>query len=164
MVKEFNKLEEIQEYYDKPSNTYIFKVKNSNRYIDFIVFKFHLDIDSNIDAFNIDGMKIEARNISAHNINAEFINAWNIQAFNISSYDIIAYDIKSQNIVNVYDIVAYDIDAYNIEADNIYAHDISYWAVCLAYRNIKCKSINGRRENARHFTLDGKLMVIDDDE
>ena len=51
-------------------------------------------------------------------------------------------------------IIAWDIYAYNI-----YAKDISYCAVCFAYNNITCKSIQGRRKNAKHFVLDGVLEV-----
>ena len=29
--------------------------------------------------------------------------------------------------------------------------------------NIKCKSVKGKRENAKHFVLDGKLELIEND-
>jgi hypothetical protein len=37
--------------------------------------------------------------------------------------------------------------------------DVSYYAVAFAYNNIKCKSIKGRRKNARHFVLDGEIEI-----
>ena len=131
MTKEFNSLEEIEEYYDKKSNTYIFK--EDDKYIDLIVLKFDLDIYGSIFAKNIYAFDIEA-----FDINADDITAWNIRA----------RDIKSK------DITADDITAMDIEA-----RDINYYAVCFAYYNIKCKSIKGRRKNAKHFVLDGKLEV-----
>lgn len=67
----------------------------------------------------------------------------NINACNISACNINAWNIKAR-----------DINAWNIYADNI-----DYYAVCFAYYNIKCKSIIGRRKNAKHFVLDGKLEV-----
>ena len=76
-------------------------------------------------------------NIEA-DIDAKHIKAWNIDAWNIDAWDITAYDIN-----------AWDINT----------HNISYYAVCYAYNNIKCKSIKGRRKNAKHFVLDGKLEV-----
>ena len=158
MVKEFNKLEEIQEYYDKPSNTYIFKVKNSNRYIDFIVFKFHLDIDANIDAFNIGADDIEV----IEDIKAGDINVKNIDACFIMANDIDAENIRALDIIATSDIRAIDITASDINAFDIKARDISYGAVCFAYNNIKCRSIKGRRKNAKHFVLDGKLEVEDE--
>ena len=130
MTKEFNSLEEIEEYYDEKSNTYIFK--ENGWYIDLVVFNFDL-------------------NIRTSDINAKNINAFDIRACNIKACNIDASDIKAMN------IEAWDINAWNIEAQ-----DISYYAVCFAYNNIKCKSIIGRRDNAKHFVLDGTLEVEND--
>ena len=129
MTKEFYSLDEIEEYYDEKSNTYIFK--EDGKYIDLVVFNFDLNIQANIDAKNIDAYNIDALNIDACNIDASDIKAMNIEAW--------------------------DINAWNIEAQ-----DISYYAVCFAYNNIKCKSIKGRRNNSKHFVLDGKLEVEND--
>lgn len=138
MTKEFNNLQEIEKYYDEKINTYVFK--EDDKYIDLVIFNFDLKINSNIDACGID----------AYNIKANHIKASNINACNIDVYNIDAWDIK-----------AYDISADNINADNINAWNISYYAVCFAYNNITCKSIKGRRKNARHFVLDGVLEVED---
>ena len=121
MVKEFNSLEEIQKYYDKNTNTYVFK--KMGLYIDSVKFNFNLEVRANIDASVIDALNIIALNINAGNIKA-------------------------------HDIYADDIFAFNI-----IANDISYYGVCVAYESIKCKSIEGRRANAKHFVLDGKLEV-----
>ena len=67
-------------------------------------------------------------------------------------------DIEAGDII-AWNINALDINADNINAININANDISYYAVCFAYNDIKCKSIKGRRKNAKHFVLDGKLEV-----
>ena len=91
--------------------------------------------------FNFD-LDIKA-NIDACDINARDINAWNIESCDINAINI-----------NAYDIIADDINAYDIKANNII-----YFAVCFAYENIKCKSIKGRRENAEHFVLDGKIEI-----
>lgn len=129
MTKEFYSLDEIEEYYDEKSNTYIFK--EDGKYVDLVVFNFDLNIQANIDVKNIDAYNIDALNIDACNIDASDIKAMNIEAW--------------------------DINAWNIEAQ-----DISYYAVCFAYNNIKCKSIKGRRNNSKHFVLDGKLEVEND--
>ena len=52
-----------------------------------------------------------------------------------------------------------NINAWNIKAGNIKARNIDYYAVCFAYQNIECKTIKGQRENAKHFTLDGKITT-----
>lgn len=80
------------------------------------------------------------------------IDAGCIDALNISAVNIKAWDVYTRNL-NAYDIVAW----------NIYAWNISYFEVCFAYDNIKCKSIKGRRENAKHFVLDGKLEMIENE-
>ena len=111
MTKEFNNLEEIQKYYDKKTNTYIFK--EDNKYIDIVMINYDLEIESNSEAYNISAV----------------------------------------------DINAFDIDANNIDAFDINACNITYYAVCYAYHNIRCQSIKGRRENHKHFVLDGVLDV-----
>ena len=146
VIREFNSLEEIEKYYDESTNTYVFK--EDGEYINLVVFHFDLNVGAsivagNIKAWNIVCFNIDADNISAYNINADDIDALNIQAF----------DIK------VWDIKALDISAYNIIAKNISANDISYFAFCFAYENIKCKSIKSRRKNHKHFVLDGELEV-----
>ena len=138
MIKEFNSLNEIKKYYDEKTNTYIFKEDGS--YIDSIVFNFDLDVLVNIEACDIKANNIYANNIRAFNIKANNIDAMNIEACEIN---------------------ASDIRANNINAWNIYAKNITYYAVCYAYNNIKCKSIKGRRANSKHFVLDGTLEVIE---
>lgn len=144
MTKEFYSLEEIKKYYDKKSNTYIFI--EDDEIIDVVVFNFDLDVEANIDARCIDAM----------NINAVDIRAWDIDAWDIDARDIDACNIDA------WDIYAWDIYACNIAAENIKAKNISYFAVCFASDNIKCNSIKGRRKNAKHFVLDGKVEVEND--
>ena len=162
MIKKFNSIEEIQKYYIMQINAYVFK--ENGEYIDLVVFNFDLDINAHIyansiNAENINVWDISVRDIKALNINAWNINAWdiraynNIDALNINAWDIKAFDIKAHDI-NANDIKADDINANDINADNI-----NYYAVCFAHKNIKCKSIKGRRKNAKHFVLDGTLEV-----
>ena len=180
MVKEFNSLEQIEEYYDIETNTYIFK--EDGEHIDLVIFNFDFLVRSNIEAYNIN-----AGNIIAHNINANDINALNvvaddinardidiisitaldinvndINALDINARDITARNIKARNI-SAEDIWGRDIYAKDITAQNIKADDISYYALCFAYNNIKCKTITGRRNRHKHFVLDGELVVEEDE-
>ena len=91
MVKEFNNLREIQKYYDKRTDTYVFK--EYNEYIDLIKFNFNLIINSNINACDISACNIIAGNIVACDINAN-----NINALDINANDIIARNISAHNI------------------------------------------------------------------
>ena len=135
MTKEFNNLEEIQKYYNKKTNTYIFK--ENGEYIEFVIFHFNLDVDADIDAFTIIGRDITALNIEAS--------------------DIIACDIK------VKDIYADNIDADNIKATNIiylavcFAYNtIKCKSITGRYRNAKHFVLDGKLEIEE---LDGKLEV-----
>ena len=155
MVKEFNSLEEIEEYYDKETNTYIFK--ENGEHIDLVIFNFDLNVEANIEAYDIETCDINVWNINACNIKANNIYANNINANHIKAHNIYALDIKVKN------IIANDISAGDINAWNIDANDISYWAVCFAYNSIKCNSITSKRENHKHFVLDGVLEVEEDE-
>ena len=74
-------------------------------------------------------------------------------------------DIKFEFDLNMnIDINAYNINANNIKANDIKAYDISadninYYAVCYAYNNLSCKSIKGKRENCKHFCLNGDIKI-----
>ena len=86
MVKEFNSLEEIQKYYDKNTNTYVFK--ENGEYIGVVVFNFNLNVDANIDVADIDACDISALNIDAWDIKASNINALNISYWGVCfAYD-----------------------------------------------------------------------------
>ena len=156
MIKEFNNLEEIEKYYIKDINTYIFK--EDGEYIDLVMFNFNLDVKANIEVCNVIARDISAWNIDAYNINAWDINARNISAFNINAGNIHAMNIEAR-CINARDIKTNNIYADVISALDIKAKNITYWAVCFAYNNIKCKSIKGIRENSKHFVLDGKLEI-----
>lgn len=174
--KQFNSLKEIEKYYDKEDNTYVFE--EDGEPIRLVKFNFDFLVRSNIEAYNIN-----AGNIIAHNINANDINAYNviaddinardidiisitaldinvndINALDINARDITARNIKARNI-SAEDIWGRDIYAKDITAQNIKADDISYYALCFAYNNIKCKTITGRRNKHKHFVLDGELVI-----
>ena len=106
--------------------------KNTKTY-EFIEDGIRLDVEFAFD-LEING------NINARDIKAQYINACDIKEL----------DIKAHN------IKARDINAYDIKA-----RDITYHAVCFAYQDIECSSIKGRRVNAKHFVLDGKIKIIE---
>lgn len=141
MIEIFNNLEEIQKYYDKETNTYIFK--ENDIFIDTIILNFTLEVNANIRggnirAWDIKAFDIRATNISCLNIMAIDIDARNIDALNITAKDIIALNIDALNIT-----------ARNINVDNIFAKsidvrgEIDCYDTCAASEYIKCKSIIG---------------------
>ena len=141
MIEIFNSLEEIQKYYDKETNTYIFN--KNDIYIDTIIFNFTLEVNANIRggnirAWDIKAFDIRATNISCSNIMAIDIDARNIDCINLTAKDIIALNIDALNII-----------ARNINVDNIFAKsidargEIDCYDTCVASEYIKCKSIIG---------------------
>ena len=81
------------------------------------------------------------------------IYAWNTYGKSINALNIDAKDIYVCYL-NANDIKAHDINTFNINANNI-----NYYAICYAYNNIKCKSIKGRKYNAKYFVLDGHIYI-----
>jgi hypothetical protein len=116
-----------------------------------------------IEASIINANNIKAYDINANNIKAYDINAYDINANNIDTYDIYASNIKANNI-DASNIKANNIDASNIKAYGINANNITYYAFCIAYSSIKCKSWEKKRDNALDpICLDGKLEIIQDE-
>ena len=139
-IKEFNSLEEIQKYYDKKRNTYIFE--EDGNYLGLIIFNSDLNVKANIRALNIIGRDIKVLDIKALDIRCGDIDVLNqINAVNIKAKDIDAFDIDAVN------VVARDIDVDNIRVINIDARNINCYVVCNATENIKCKSIRGGRKD-----------------
>ena len=68
------------------------------------------------------------------------------------------FDLNIKSHILAFDINAMNINAFDINAGNIKANNISYFAVCFAYHNIECESIKGRRDNCKHFVLDGEII------
>lgn len=89
------------------------------------------------------------------NINASF----NIKALNIKANDIKAKDIQARNI-EANDIDAWYIRAWDIKAYNIDVSRINYYASCIAYESLKCKTIEGKRKNSIHICLDQPIKYI----
>jgi len=119
-------------------------------------------IEADIECNNIYS-KGHSRDIDACDINANIINAGDINAGDINAYDIKARNIKARNIdaleIKATNIKSNNIKAANINAYNIDAYNINYYAVCFAHRNIICNSIFGRKENPRHFCIDGEIII-----
>ena len=167
------KLEDLEEYYNKKAETYIFRES--------IIIVFDVKLNAslkvsgninalNIDAFNIDALDIYAWNIDANNIDARDINARDIKARDINANDIDAWDIKAWNInamdidalnINAIDINTRNISARDINANNIDARDIEYFAFAVAYKSFKCVSATAGRKNGIALCLDQPIFYKD---
>lgn len=166
-MKTFNSLKEIQKYYNENTNTYEFLENGS---VFDIKLDFNLHVSSNILARNVYAYHMEVGNINVYDMIGGNIDAGDIDARNLDVGHINAGNIKARNIEACV-INARNIKAHNIDATDINAIKISYFAVCFAHKKIKCKSIKGRRNNSKHFCLDGEItykkqhvIIIDDKE
>ena len=140
-------------------------IKNGELFVDDdITITFDCTIDAGIIAWDINAEDIKARNITSLNINARNIIARNIKAWDINARDINARNIDAEDInarnIDAEDIKARNIDAEDIKARNINAVSISYYAICVAFHTFTCQKIEGTRENAKHFCLDGDIKIL----
>jgi len=79
----------------------------------------------------------------------------------IECKSILCFDGSVYYDISAWDISAGDINAGDIKAWNIKARDIDYYAVCFAYKDIKCTKIEARRTHFKHFCLDGEIIIKD---
>jgi hypothetical protein len=94
-------------------------------------------------------------NIKCKSIFSDYdLSMGNLDALNVRVKNLTANTIKLTN------LNAEDVNVRSVEALNkIKAHNIVYYSVCFAYNNIECKSIKGTRNNSKHFSLDGELLI-----
>ncbi|MBR4266462.1 MAG: hypothetical protein IKQ46_10460 [Bacteroidales bacterium] len=157
-----NDTKEINKYYNKITNTYDFK-NSDGKYLD-IEINFDLITNASIISHDIIAKNIIVKDIVALNIKAQNIISEDIRAYDIFSCDIRAHSILANNMKSL------DINAHNIKANNItaldikslldiYANNITFYGVCLAYKDIVCNRIKGTRKNSKYFTLDGDIII-----
>jgi len=124
---------------------------------------FNLTVKGSIDAESIDASDINAASIDASDIDGASIDAWNIDAENIDAADIHAGNIDALDI-GAENIDAENIDAWNIDAGNIDADNISFYAFCISRKSLKCRSIEGRRNNSLYECLDSEIEFKEEPE
>ena len=120
------------------------------------------DLEIAFDGFCIDA-DIECKNIYSENPRRNIL-AKNIKCQNIDAGHVKTMDINVRGDINVCDLIARNVDVNNLTtlnicADTIKANHINYYAVCFAYQDINCTSIQGEHPNARHFCLDGEITI-----
>lgn len=138
-TKTFKSIEEIEDYYDKETNTYEFK---ENEELLNITLEFELLTNANIHVFNIDCDDIDCNNIEANNI-----DCGNITANNIRGWNIYADNITTRTIY-----------ARTINAKGICADNIKFYSVCIAQNYLQCTAITGTRPNHIYKCLDKEVV------
>ena len=57
------------------------------------------------------------------------------------------------------DFYGLNFNGWNFNGESFNGEHISYYVWFIAYGDIKCRSIKGRRKNSFHKSLDGKLII-----
>ena len=52
-----------------------------------------------------------------------------------------------------------NLDCRDLNCMDLDCRNLSYYAVAFAYESFKCKSIEGRRNNSKHFCLDSEVII-----
>ena len=85
---------------------------------------------------------------------------------NIFGKNGIRYNLRVRGDLNCLNLNCLDLNCLNLNCDDLICWDlncrdnVSYYAICFAYKNIKCKSIKGRRSNCKEpFVLDGTIEI-----
>ena len=95
--------------------------------------KFDLIVKGNLNCEDLNCRDLDCRDLNCWNLDCRDLNCWNLNCRDLDCLDLSCCDLKARN--------------------------ISYYAVCFAYKNIECETIKGRRENCKHFVLDGKIII-----
>jgi len=95
-----------------------------------------------------DDVKIEC-NI---NINASII-CWNLDCMNLNCGNLNCGDLNCGN------LNCWNLDCRDLNCMDLHCRNLSYYAVAFAYESFKCKSIEGRRNNSKHFCLDSEVKI-----
>lgn len=124
---------------------------------------FSLKVKGDIKCGDIQCGDIQCEDIYCRDIKCGNIYCRDIKCGDINCRDIYCRDIKCGGIecgnIKCEDIKCGDIDCSDITCWDIKAKKIAYTAFCIAYNNIECESIEGRRENAFHKALDGEVRI-----
>ena len=67
------------------------------------------------------------------------------------------YSLKVNGDLNCFNLNCFDLNCLDLNC-----RDLSYYAVAFAYTSFKCKSVKGRRENSKHFCLDGEVQITEE--
>ena len=67
----------------------------------------------------------------------------------LMSKNITARHIHTNSLIEAEDVIAQSIDA----------GDICYYALCMAYDKFSCRSIQGRIDNAKYFSINNKVSI-----
>ena len=72
--------------------------------------------------------------------------------------DLKCWDLDCRNL-DCWDLDCWDLDCRNLECQELKAKNVSYYGVAVAYNSMEVESIEGRRNNSKHFCLDSEIVI-----
>ena len=60
----------------------------------------------------------------------------------------------------IWNLNCLDLTCGNLTCSDLNCRNLTYYAVAMAYKSMKVKSIKGRRVNSKHFCLDKEIEFI----
>lgn len=127
MERDFFNLDEIQKYYVKDANAYVFKEEDN--FID-VYLHFDLDVEANIEVWNLSSvyditcLNLKANDVLVNSLKANTIDANNIEAINVETDNIELWNLKADN------VIAKDIKAWEISVNSLKVDAIQYNLIC----------------------------------
>jgi len=108
----------------------------------------NININASIICWNLDCMNLNCGNLDCRDLNCGNLNCGDLNCGNLNCWNLDCRDLNCRNL-DCRDLNCMDLDCRNL----------SYYAVAFAYESFKCKSIEGRRNNSKHFCLDSEVKI-----
>ena len=110
-----------------------------------------------------DDIKIECNiNINAsimcRDLDCGYLYCQNLDCWDLDCMDLNCGDLNCMDL-NCMDLDCKDLNCMDLNCRDLHCGDLSYYAVAFAYESFKCKSIEGRRNNSKHFCLDSEVII-----
>ena len=103
--------------------------------------------------FDFTGRDFKGRNFTGGDFNGGDFTGWNFTGRDFNGGDFNGWDFNGG------DFKGRNFTGRNFTGGDFNGGVISYYAVFCVYDSCFCSSIVGRRKNARHFALDGKIEI-----
>ena len=83
---------------------------------------------------------------------------WDLNCKNLDCRDLNCWDLNCGDL-NCRDLNCWDLNCKNLNCWSLKAKNVSYYGVAFAYHSMEVESIKGRRDNSKHFCLDGEIIL-----
>ena len=117
----------------------------------------------NFNGRDFNGWDFNGRDFNGWNFNGWDFNGWDFNGRDFNGGDFNGWDFNGGNFngrdFNGGNFNGRDFNGGNFNGRDFNGWDISYYGWFIVYKDIKCKSIKGRREKCFYKCLDGTLII-----